>query len=306
MEELKNDSSKNDPLKNIKSEYMLKKVFNYLDLIKLLNLIKKSKLYQNKLNKDINSYKDEYSKIEIEIIPAQSDLIPFINDNIKDVNYHFYINDKKEEFKRNYLLRMDNAKKIKVIIDKNKKSLKGLFQNCVYNKKITFTKFNRNDIEDMSFMFNECQSLKKLIFNFNTSNVFDMSYMFSECNLLKELNLSNFKTDKVNSMSFMFNGCFCLEKLNLLNFCTKGVLSMKYMFNECSSLKELDLSNFLTDNVVDMIAMFQSCSSLIELNISNFTINADNNINYMFNECKSLEKLICLNNNILKEYNKNK
>ena len=177
MEELKNDSSKNGPLKNIKSEYMLKKVFNYLDLIKLLNLIKKSKLYQNKLNKDINSYKDEHLKIEIEIIPARSALIIFINDNIKNLNYHFYINDKKEKYKRNHLLRMDNAEKIKVVIKKFDKSLKGLFQNCIYIKKITFTKFNRNDIEDMSYMFDGCESLEEInLSKFKTCNVENMEY----------------------------------------------------------------------------------------------------------------------------------
>ena len=172
MEEEKINSDKKYPLLNIRSEYIMKKVFNLLDLNRLLILIKPSKLYQKKLNKDINSYKDEYLKIVIDIIPVKSNLVSFINDNIIKDNYHFYINDKKEEFNRNYLLRMDNAKKIRIVIDKNEKSLKGIFQNCVYLKKITFTKFNRSDIDDMSYLFDGCDGLEEIVFSkFKTSCV---------------------------------------------------------------------------------------------------------------------------------------
>ena len=44
--------------------------------------------------------------------------------------------------------------------------------------------------------------------NFNTDNVTDMSYIFDECSSLKELNLSNFdNNNNVIEMSYMFFGC---------------------------------------------------------------------------------------------------
>ena len=43
--------------------------------------------------------------------------------------------------------------------------------------------------------------------NFNTDNVTDMSYIFDECSSLKELNLSNFDNNNVIEISYMFFGC---------------------------------------------------------------------------------------------------
>ena len=36
--------------------------------------------------------------------------------------------------------------------------------------------------------------------NFNTNNVVDMSFMFNECSSLKDLNISNFNTNNVKNM----------------------------------------------------------------------------------------------------------
>ena len=59
-------------------------------------------------------------------------------------------------------------------------------------EKINFIKFNRNDINDMSYMFNGCSSLKEInLNNFNTENVTNMSYMFNGCSSLIELNRKN-------------------------------------------------------------------------------------------------------------------
>ena len=72
--------------------------------------------------------------------------------------------------------------KIKIIIDYQVKSFKGLFFNSKCIESITFKKFYRNNITDMSEMFCGCSSLKELnLTNFNTNNVTDMSFMFSRC-----------------------------------------------------------------------------------------------------------------------------
>ena len=62
---------------DIKSEYILKYIFNNLREDKLLNIIRYNKNIQNKLDKSINDYK-EYLSIEIEL---------FFGDNDNDVAY---------------------------------------------------------------------------------------------------------------------------------------------------------------------------------------------------------------------------
>ena len=61
-------------LGNIKSDIILKKVFNYINQTAKLKLIKKNKKFQNKLNINIQNYK-EYYDIIIEIIPYEKNLI---------------------------------------------------------------------------------------------------------------------------------------------------------------------------------------------------------------------------------------
>ena len=93
--------------------------------------------------------------IEIEIIPFnEADRNIFVN--IKEDNklyHHIYFNNNKEEIKRNYFTNDDNVNRIRIIIDKEIKSLNGLFKKCNCIKKINFIKFNKKDINDMSYTF---------------------------------------------------------------------------------------------------------------------------------------------------------
>ena len=293
-------------LMKIRSKYIIIKIFNNIKQSKLLNIINYNKSYQKLMNIKLKDYKNEFSKIEIEIIPEENiygRFIKFYNQNIKS-NIHIYFNDNnKEEIKRNKVNANDNVTKIKIIIDYKIKSLNRFFQNCKCIKKIKFIKFTNNDIKDMSDMFEGCSSLNELnLSNFNTKNVINMSGMFQECSSLKELNLSNFNTNNVTDMSCMFEGCSSLNELNLSNFNTKNVTDMSSMFYKCSSLKELDLSNFITNNVTNMNFMFYKCSSLKELNISNFNSNSSTDMFWMFIGCSTNLSLICKDELIKKEY----
>ena len=129
MAEINNISNKSFSLMNVKSNYILKEIFDVLDTCKCLNIIRYNKMYQKKLEKDINNFKEEYLKIEIEIIPSANNLTTFIEDWDKKGYFHYFINDNKEELKRNYILKMDNAQKITVKIDKEIKSFSRLFQD---------------------------------------------------------------------------------------------------------------------------------------------------------------------------------
>ena len=287
----------NNKLKKLKSDYFIRKIFDYISKRKSLETIRYNKNIQKRMNININNYKEyseKYSSIEIEIKPIENEYGKFINIEEKDKDYyHIYYNDnKREEIKSTYLNENDKASKINIIIDYQVKSFYGLFQDCDCIESICFKKFYRNNIINMNGMFGECSTLKELnLNNFNTDKVTDMKYMFYKCLSLKELNLNNFNTNNVTNMRCMFYKCLSLKELNLNNFNTDKVTDMKYMFYECSSLKELNINNFNTNNVTDMSYMFYECSSLKELNLNNFNTNKVTDMKYMFSKCSDELKL---------------
>ena len=66
-------------------------------------------------------------------------------------------------------------------------------------------------------------------------NVIDMSYMFCECSSLKKLNLKNFKIIEVTDMALMFYGCSFLKELEFTTFNTLNETYMFGMFSNCSN-----------------------------------------------------------------------
>ena len=266
MAEINNISNKISHLLNIKSKYILKKIFDNIQQIQLLNIIRYNKTIQSKLDITINDYKLN-AKIEIEVIPMEKKeneeieidnyfddkeniyeyveekfIRPlmdelrkkkekkFINVTENESNYHIYFNDDKEEIKRkkrDYILVCYNITKIRIIIDNGVKSLSGLFRGCDIIKKISFIKFNIADIETMDRLFDGCSSLEYLdISKMKTNNVRIMNHMFQGSSSLTELNLSNFNTHNATDMTGMFYECSSLEELNLSNFNTKYVTNM--------------------------------------------------------------------------------
>ena len=157
-----NESAKPNPIiDNIKSRYILSKIYNNMTIKKKLDIVKHNKKIQNRLNLSTKDYK-EYCKIEIEIIPKKDEYGKFININENDkLYYHIYFNDNKEEIKNKYEInKKDKVTNIKIIIDYQVKSFKHLFSWCNCIESINFKKFYRNNISDMSWIFSECYSLK--------------------------------------------------------------------------------------------------------------------------------------------------
>ena len=237
-------------LEQIKSGFILKKIFNNLEKGKFLEIIKKNKATQKRVNICINDYKEYsemFSPIEIELKLVYGENGNFINIINKDEEsyFHIFFDDNKKEVERNYVQTKDKISKVKIIIDSHVYSFHKLFEDCRCIKSIFFIKFHRKNINNMSFMFSGCSSLKTLnLSNFHTENVTDMKNMFYGCSSLKELNLSSFITNNVTDMSWMFLCCTSLKKLNLSSFITDNVTDMSLMFSKCSSL-ELYVSRML-------------------------------------------------------------
>ena len=67
-------------------------------------------------------------------------------------------------------------------------------------------------------MFKGCLSLTNInLTKFNTNNVTNMSSMFKQCISLKNLNLSNINIKKVTNMWDMFYRCSSSLQLNIIN-----------------------------------------------------------------------------------------
>ena len=182
----KKDIKSKDELNNIKSDYFLQKICDYLNRKKSLEIFKYNKNIQKRLNININNYKEYseiYSSIEIELIPIENSDGKFINIPKDEKKYfHIYFNESKNEINNNILLENNKVSRIKIIIDYQVKSFENLFSYCKCINSISFKKFYRNNITNMSYMFNGCSSLNELnVSNFNTNNVTDMSSMFQGC-----------------------------------------------------------------------------------------------------------------------------
>ena len=280
-------------LNKIHSNVILRKIFKFPNLTNKLKLLKYNKNLKNHLGITKNDY-IKYNQLEIEITLNRSFNEKNIFINIKDTEkkyYHFY--SYKKEIKNNYITNRTKKKKIKIKINKEITSLKGLFKNCINITQVNFTKFYRENIIDMSEMFFGCYLLNKLnIEKLRTTNVQDMSNMFDGCSSLSELNLSNFNTENVKDMKFMFYRCSKLKALDITNFKTHKVTNIRNMFNECSSLLELNLSNFNTSKITDMTGLFCECKSLTKIiGINNFDTNKVKEMNYMFCGCALLKSL---------------
>ena len=294
-------------LNEIKNKLLITEVLSlYMNKLSLLKIIKYSKKSQELFNITIDDYKN-ISTIIIELIYdksySESSLFVnyeqrykpyfhvFFNDEKKEQEYptninlelldsikHFVrskITNKKKEIVKGYTPPNKEIKKIKIVIDYQVTSLRGLFKNCCF-KEINFIQFYRKNIVDMSQMFYNTDIDKdKYVFNnFVTVNVTNMSEMFASCEYLKTINLSNFDTRNVTDMGFMFSRCERLKSLDLTMFKTDNLIRMDKMFSECQELEDVNLSSFNTSKVISMSELFAECTKLKNINLKNF--NADN------------------------------
>lgn len=242
-----------------------------------------------------------------------------------------YLDNKKITEKSNSLCVNNHIKSIKIILKNERTEIKfrkvkymksvcvknlrmvntgRMFDSCEHLEKADFINFNFTNVCDMQYMFSNCKSLKKVIFNekygknvnininfeANTSvNIFNRSdinadHMFDGCVQLKEIELHNiYNTYNVISMNYMFNDCNSLETVNLKNF-NVYTIRMIGMFRNCYSLKELNISTINTASTRSMCYMFYKCYQLKKI-IHNFNTNKVVNMEYMFFGCKTLEEI---------------
>ena len=121
-----NNSKTLNIFESIKSKYILKRIFKYLSETKLLKIIKYNKILQNKLEINIDDYKN-ISKIiiELEMLPDHDGIHTKAYKKIKFV-----------KFSR------------KDIVD-----MSSLFHFCIFLQEIDFSYFNTENVINMESMF---------------------------------------------------------------------------------------------------------------------------------------------------------
>ena len=153
-------------LRNVKSHYIIQLIFEYTTERKSLEAIRYNKSIQKRINININHYKaysETKTSIELDIIPKKGEYSNFINIYGEDKKYiHIYFNDNKNKEIENTSLNIDdNISKISIIIDYQIKSFSELFYYCESIESIEFKKFYRNNVNNMSWMFYRCYSIKE-------------------------------------------------------------------------------------------------------------------------------------------------
>ena len=76
---------------NIKSNYILQKIFDNLEKKRTLEIVKNNKNIKKRIHLNINDYKEyseKYSSIEIEIKPVNNKYAKFININEDEEKYY--------------------------------------------------------------------------------------------------------------------------------------------------------------------------------------------------------------------------
>ena len=306
------------------------------DIIKVENQAKienEKNIGNSEINISKNNCSEESSEITIKIQIEQNDVnndiyfldntqendgkyyengnyITHNHDNLSEINENntnLVIDEKTIPFKKFFKPEKTGTYSIKLLFKNKLSNCAYMFCKCKNIIDIDFSKFNTENVTNMSYMFAYC-SLKTLNLNsFKTNKVTNMTYMFYNCEFLSSLTLSSFNTQNVNNMQYMFSGCSSLTTLDLSSFNTENVIDMSCMFGgrlySCSSLKQLNLSSFNTKKVTDMSRIFENCSSLTNLNLSSFNTENVTNMQLMFYGCKSLKQLDLSSFNTKNVYN---
>ena len=270
---------------------LIKEIFRDLTEIKAeINIEERD---ANKNIRIINSYEEYITKYypdELDEINDQQHIFHINEEEIKQCQIE--INNMQIPFSYFYKFPQSGRYTIKYTFINNLKKANYMFSECYNIINIDLSKFNTNEVDDMSCMFANCCSLKNInLSNINTDKVIDMGCMFYDCNNLTTIDLSNFNTRNVKNMGCMFKGCNLLTQIDLSNFNTDNLIDMGCMFKECNSLTEINLSNFNTRNVINLIGLFQGCVMLSELNLSNFNTDNTKNMNSIFKKCNSLRRI---------------
>lgn len=201
-----------------------------------------------------------------------------------------YINEKlvltKDTFKKNYKYFPKTAEELRKILEQ------------LIEERGKDAYLNDIDVSNMDSMGNMIKRAgDKALFEgldphnidiseWDVSNVENMDFMFYDCENFN-CDLSKWDVSKVKSMMYMFNKCKKFKGIGLENWDVSNVYNMDHTFFECENFN-CDLSKWDVSNIIIMNGMFEDCINFKGDGLENWNIKSATELSYMFYNCSSL------------------
>lgn len=162
---------------------------------------------------------------------------------------------------------------------------------------IDLTNCNFENVNDFSYMFQNCKNLEHVNFSkcrfYSAKNMYKMFY---GCDRLTSVDLPDMNGNAVNADN-MFTGCTNLKRIVFPAY--KFGVYLSNMFSGCTQIESVDLSKTDLRTSVYMGGMFKDCVSLKELKLpkekgfqnAGYYHGSDSNPEPIFENCVSLEYL---------------
>ena len=252
----------------VKSQYLLKEIFTYLDVVSTLKLIKKNKTIQKKLNISIDTYSIRYKMKNINM--KKNNNLGF--DQLYEITKIKYPKMKENELV-NLLFNFSDKKKFTFYSLKNSDCLQGIIP-LLLNSENKIQNIELNLFKKAEFSYKEIlpvqTNLLSIISVFNvhlylskfTQNEFDnlvnyISFLPKDKDIticINGINFTNFKLNTFKNILIQYNNIIEL-KLSELNLDDKTFLSLEDCLINKTNLKKLDLSgNFISEKSLNLIS----------------------------------------------------
>ena len=252
----------------VKSQYLLKEIFTFLDVVSTLKLIKKNKTIQKKLNISIDTYSIRYKMKNINM--KKNNNLGF--DQLYEITTIKYPKMKENELV-NLLFNFSDKKKFTFYSLKNSDCLQGIIP-LLLNSENKIQNIELNLFKKAEFSYKEIlpvqTNLLSIISVFNvhlylskfTQNEFDnlvnyISFLPKDKDIticINGINFTNFKLNTFKNILIQFNNIIEL-KLSELNLDDKTFLSLEDCLLNKTNLKKLDLSgNFISEKSLNLIS----------------------------------------------------
>ena len=252
----------------VKSQYLLKEIFTYLDVVSTLKLIKKNKTIQKKLNISIDTYSIRYKMKNINM--KKNNNLGF--DQLYEITKIKYPKMKENELV-NLLFNFSDKKKFTFYSLKNSDCLQGIIP-LLLNSENKIKNIELNLFKKAEFSYKEIlpvqTNLLSIVSVFNvhlylskfTQNEFDnlvnyISFLPKDKDIticINGINFTNFKLNTFKNILIQYNNIIEL-KLSELNLDDKTFLSLEDCLINKTNLKKLDLSgNFISEKSLNLIS----------------------------------------------------
>lgn len=171
-------------------------------------------------------------------------------------------------------------------------SLANLFNYSYFLEKCSFIGWDTSKVLNFSYMFRGCKIKEIDISNFSADSATNMSYMFYDCQGLRKLTLPKWNTSLVTTFGSMFQNCYCLEQVNADGWVTEACTNISSMFQNCIKAK-LSFRNWDTKSVKTFNLAFSSCRGIQELDYSGFDLTSCTTLNSISSDVYQAVKYDC-------------